>query len=339
MEASGVIDATVIEEALAAMRGVDRSVISARIGLGGGALFENQRFLPLATFTALLDVAAEETHDPLLGLHIGKLFEIDGLGILSQLFRSAGTVGDAIEKFTCYFPVLQSNTRTALTVDNGLSRFSYTITDMTVRNRWHDSDFTETVFCKMLGAAIEGDWRPSCIDFEHADEGHLPTYQSHFGCSLRFGRRENAIYFPAAQLHRPIPHSDDRLHAKIEADIRGFMSDGQARLDLIASIKAWIIAALVQGTSTDIEDAAADFGMSLRSLQRKLLKFGVHFTDLRNQVRIEIAKTLLATTLLPIPVIAERMRFSETSAFCRSFKNMSGDTPAHYRELARLTSV
>ncbi|CUX05140.1 hypothetical protein AGR1C_pAt20146 [Agrobacterium fabacearum TT111] len=66
MEASGVIDATVIETALATMDGIDRSVIAARIGLAGGALFGNQRFLPLATFTALLDVAAEEHAIPCL---------------------------------------------------------------------------------------------------------------------------------------------------------------------------------------------------------------------------------------------------------------------------------
>ncbi|NTE84549.1 AraC family transcriptional regulator [Agrobacterium tumefaciens] len=338
MEASGVIDATVIDTALAAMDGIGRSVITARIGLAGDALFGNQRFLPLATFTALLDVAAEETRDPLLGLHIGKLFEIDGLGVLSQLFRSAGTVGEAIEKFTRYFPVLQSNTRTALTIHDGVARFSYTITDMTVRNRTQDSDFTETVFCKLLRVAMGDDWRPSSIDFEHA-EGHLPTYQSHFGCKLRFSRGENAIYFPASQLHSPIPRANNRLHARIEADVSDVISSGQARLDLIASIKAWIIAALVRGEPMDVDDAADDFGMSLRSLQRKLLELGVNFIDLRNQVRIEIAKTLLSTTPLPIPVIAERMRFSETSAFCRSFKNMSGYTPAHYRDITRLPLV
>lgn len=339
MEASGVIDATVIETALATMDGIDRSVIAARIGLAGGALFGNQRFLPLATFTALLDVAAEETRDPLLGLHVGKLFEVDGLGDLSKLFRSAGTVGEATEKFTRYFPVLQSNTRTALTIDNGIARFSYTITDMTVRNRTQDSDFTETVFCKMLRAAIGHDWRPSSIDFEHAAEGHLPTYQSHFGCKLRFSRRENAIYFPAHELHAPILRADDRLHARIEADISDVISNGQARLDIIASIKAWIVAALVRGAPVDAEDAANDFGMSLRSLQRKLLELGVNFIDLRHQVRIEIAKTLLSNTSLPIPVIAEQMRFSETSAFCRSFKKLSGSTPARYRDDARLSPV
>ena len=82
----------------------------------------------------------------------------------------------------------------------------------------------------------------------------------------------------------------------------------------MAALKAWI-AALCQHGRLDIAEVAVDFGMSLRSFQRKLAEHGVVYADLRNHVRMEIAKSLLANTHLSLPIIAEQIGYSELGAF------------------------
>ncbi|WP_226951307.1 AraC family transcriptional regulator [Rhizobium terrae] len=334
MESSGVIAASVIDGVLSTIhtRGMDRQTIAARVGIGDEALLKAQHFLPLTTFTSILEIAAEEKSDPLLALSLGKVFKFDGLGMVARVFHTAPTLGEGIEKFVRYFPALQSNTNSALNIENGLARFSYSIKDATIRDRVQDAVFTEMVFCSMLEATIGAGWRPSCIDFEHLPGEHLAIYQAHFACPLRFGRRENAIFFPAQQLDRPLDQYDFHLQARLEIELGELIDGDDARLDLITSIKAWITAALCRSASLDIEDAARDFGMSLRSFQRKLSECGVNYADIRNSVRIQIARSMLASTTLQIPVISQYLGYSEPSAFCRSFKHLTGDTPVGYRQ-------
>jgi len=334
VESSGVIAASVIDGVLSTIdsRGMDRQTIAARVGISDDALLKAQHFLPLTTFTSILEIAAEEKSDPLLALSLGKVFKFDGLGTVARVFHAAPTLGEGIEKFVRYFPAVQSNTNSALGVENGLARFSYSIKDTTIRHRVQDAVFTEMVFCSMLEATIGDGWRPSCIDFEHLPGEHLATYQSHFACPVRFGRRENAIFFSARHLDRPLDKHDFRLQARLETELADLIDGKDARLDLITSIKAWITAALCRSASIDIEDAAHDFGMSLRSFQRKLSELGVNYADVRNSVRMQIARGMLASTSLQIPVISQYLGYSEPSAFCRSFKHLTGDTPVGYRQ-------
>lgn len=334
VQSSGVIAASVIDGVLSTIdsRGMDRQTIAARVGISDDALLKAQHFLPLTTFTSILEIAAEEKSDPLLALSLGKVFKFDGLGTVARVFHAAPTLGEGIEKFVRYFPAVQSNTNSALGVENGLARFSYSIKDTTIRHRVQDAVFTEMVFCSMLEATIGDGWRPSCIDFEHLPGEHLATYQSHFACPVRFGRRENAIFFSARHLDRPLDKHDFRLQARLETELADLIDGKDARLDLITSIKAWITAALCRSASIDIEDAAHDFGMSLRSFQRKLSELGVNYADVRNSVRMQIARGMLASTSLQIPVISQYLGYSEPSAFCRSFKHLTGDTPVGYRQ-------
>jgi AraC-like DNA-binding protein len=80
-----------------------------------------------------------------------------------------------------------------------------------------------------------------------------------------------------------------------------------------------------------MEHAASDFGMSLRSFQRRLAELNINYLELRNEVRCQLAKRLLGMTSMPITSIALYLGYSETSAFCRHFKNMCGVSPSHFR--------
>lgn len=340
MEMSGVIATTVLEGLLVTLGkyGIDGDTMSARVGIGNPTLYGACDGTPLAAFTSILEAVSEEQNDPIIGLTLGKLFDSHGLGVITQLFRSAPTLGDGLDRLIRFFPVIQSNTRSTLTVENGQARFSYAITDHTVRHRIQDADFTETVMCALIRESLGGEWHPTCIDFEHSvGDRHASDrqaiYSSHFGCSVRFDRRENAIFFPSSYLDNPMKRRDDNLFGCIEHELGSEMRRSDFRLDLMGSIKAWLAASLCRSTSINIEDAASDFGMSLRSFQRKLYDLGVNYADLRNSVRIQIAQTMLASTAMPIPVIASQLGYSEPSAFARSFRHLTGQTPARYREL------
>ncbi|HEY0125398.1 MAG TPA: AraC family transcriptional regulator [Rhizobium sp.] len=89
-----------------------------------------------------------------------------------------------------------------------------------------------------------------------------------------------------------------------------------------------------RSVTVDIEYAASDFGMSLRSFQRNLAEHGVNYLDVKNKVRRQIAKCMLSETSLPVTTIAFYLGYSETSAFSRAFKQQAGISPLDYRTQA-----
>ncbi|GAB2694093.1 helix-turn-helix domain-containing protein [Paenibacillus thermoaerophilus] len=59
---------------------------------------------------------------------------------------------------------------------------------------------------------------------------------------------------------------------------------------------------------------------------------GVNFVDYLVEYRMTIAKQLLETTNDKVSEIAERLRYTNTSAFIRTFRRIVGMTPGQYRE-------
>ncbi|QKP78849.1 AraC family transcriptional regulator [Methyloligella sp. GL2] len=313
---------------------MDPQEVSARAGIGNASLYGQSHFLPLLSFTSILEMVSEHKNDPAFGAKLGKSFDFGSLGAVNQIFLTAPTLGAGIEQFIRYFPTLQTNTVCGLSVSGDLARFSYFIQDHTVKHRIQDANFTEAVLCSMFEAVLGKGWRPSCVELAHSGGDDVSSYIEQFSCPMRFERRDNAILFPADCLEKPSAYADPMLHRALEEELRETLQHKTSHTDFATSVKGWITSALCNSSSTDIHLAAIDFGMSQRSFQRKLSEHGVNYIGLRNTVRMEIAKCMLALTSLPIPEIAYHLGYSETSAFARSFKNLAAETPARFREIA-----
>lgn len=333
MRESSIINVGIVEALLStiALKGGNADVLAARFGLPSRE--DEAEDWPLAKFTAILEAAAMEKGDPLFGLTLGRAFRLSGLGPIAALMLASPTGADAFAKFTRYFPAFQNNTTYGFSTSNDVARLSYLITDPTVKMRQQDALFTMALEHSILTEVLGMDVRPACIDFQHLPEkdADIGGYRNFFNCDVRFGRKENAIYFPTSSLSEAGRYADPQSSAKLEADLVDAIRVKERQLNLSTSIEAWMTSALSAGTSIDVENAASDFGMSLRSFQRKLSESEINYLELRNNVRCQIARCLLRMTRMPITSIALYLGYSETSAFCRHFKRMCGISPSHFR--------
>ncbi|MGD8481580.1 MAG: helix-turn-helix domain-containing protein [Gammaproteobacteria bacterium] len=89
---------------------------------------------------------------------------------------------------------------------------------------------------------------------------------------------------------------------------------------------------LMDGTPS-IDTVAAIFGLSRRTLQRKLKEENSTYARVLSQARFERAKGELADLDRPLTDIALRVGYSEQSAFNRAFRSWTGIAPGAYREL------
>ena len=87
------------------------------------------------------------------------------------------------------------------------------------------------------------------------------------------------------------------------------------------------------------EELAAEFHVSPRTLLRRLRDEGSQYQELLDQVRQELACWLLVHTEVSVEAVAERLGYSDTSNFSRTFRRWLGMPPNAFRALRKPPAV
>ena len=119
--------------------------------------------------------------------------------------------------------------------------------------------------------------------------------------------------------------------------LRDFLTDPQIKLrvpgpgvdEVSAKVRSHLHA--TKPAWPDLDATAVELFMSPASLQRKLAKEGVTFQTIKDELRRDLAITYLKTTAMSLKELADRLGFSESSAFQRAFKMWTGTAPGSYR--------
>lgn len=108
----------------------------------------------------------------------------------------------------------------------------------------------------------------------------------------------------------------------------------QARLDASAAFTHKVRVLIHQQLDSGRARAtiiATELHMSRQTLYKKLKQENQTFAALLDQVRRESAMVYLGNPEHSLTDVAQRLGFSELSAFSRAFKRWMGQSPAHYR--------
>lgn len=136
----------------------------------------------------------------------------------------------------------------------------------------------------------------------------------------------SSITVPSADLL-----STNAVYQKIMQVVEG----QHARYQEAFSVSSRVCDALANGV-VEQGDIAAQMGVSVATLRRRLSREGVSFRDLRRKILNETAKRLLSEHK-PVADVAEILGFSEIRAFNRAFRDWNGITPkAFVRSSERL---
>ncbi len=147
----------------------------------------------------------------------------------------------------------------------------------------------------------------------------------------RYDAPRLALVFDAALLRSPLMRG--------EADIDGFVAGapgvllgGQVRAAGIDDqVRRVVELGLREGRQVTGREIAERLAFSLPTVRRKLADQGTSLRALREQVVRDAAIAALADGEEPLVRIAERLGFSEPSAFTRAFRRWTGQPPSAYR--------
>lgn len=174
------------------------------------------------------------------------------------------------------------------------------------------------------------------VDFTGDSPERLEKYEELFGCPLYFNQTNDLLYFDSECLAWPIVHTEHSLREFLRTapyqlllmDNRG---DGN---NLSAQVKAMIGHDFSEGFP-GFETIASALNMSAPTLRRRLKREGTTFQQLKDEARCEAAILCLDRPELSINEVALQMGFTDPSAFHRSFKKWTQQTPGQFRASRR----
>jgi AraC-like DNA-binding protein len=169
------------------------------------------------------------------------------------------------------------------------------------------------------------------VTFAHAAGYPVAAYESLFGCPVRFGADESALWFERDTTRRPLARRDPLALRYLEAHAAQMLAAVPApQPALLAQVREAILIELAT-SGAELARVAKRLAMSTRTLQRRLEEHDTSYQDLVDDVRSAMARTLLRDRARSIIDVAFELGYADLKGFYRAFRRWTNTTPAEWR--------
>lgn len=170
------------------------------------------------------------------------------------------------------------------------------------------------------------------VDFTGDPPEQPEKYEELFHCPIYYNQPNDLLYFDSACLAWPVVHTEHSLREFLRtAPYQMLIMDSHPDSNnLSAQVRAMIGHDFSEGFPS-FEMISNALNMSAPTLRRRLKREGITFQQLKDEARCEAAKLCLNRHELSINEVALQMGFTDPSAFHRSFKKWTGQTPGQFR--------
>lgn len=165
------------------------------------------------------------------------------------------------------------------------------------------------------------------IHFQHNPRFALAKYEAAFGCAVEFGKPNTRMEIAARQVFRPSPQANSRLFDAATVRYQqpaNWMAEGREHL----AHSYFYLSNEIDKSPPTLDRMAQSFGMSERTLRRKLVEENYPFRELLDLVRQDLCKLYFLEDQRSLSEIALLLGYSELSAFTRAFKRWFGHAPS-----------
>lgn len=290
-------------------------------------------FAPSRHWDRLWAWATKHDADPLLAARVALAVPSGAFGALDYFVATAPTLHVALQSLQYIFPAISDGTRILLAqTDDGLCRLRLFLP---IEGVPYKALFTLGVLLARFLAATNGSFEPQRIYVTQGLKTRAAC-QRLFGAPIVCSAARPGFDFGAKRAHQPLATADASLHAALQAQLRAtfFRQDDAAcsqGLTYAVAERLWL---QLGRTACDLSATAASFGLSPRTLLRRLEAEHTTYKALLCRVRVDLGQTLMAEGVLPLSAIAQRLGYAEQSAWTRAFRSSVGVAPSVWRQRA-----
>jgi AraC-like DNA-binding protein len=305
---------------------LDPAPILAKVSIAPHILEDQFNWLPLEKFALALTLAAQATGDQCFGLKYGSTTNF--ANPLGYLIASAPDLKTALRSFIHYQRVFNSNVA-SLSEPSGAARIEWTY-PVTMCSVTQLTDFVLMRFMRRIQSAAGPSWRSLSVGVTHHEPSDREEYERRLGARIVFDQSYNSIVIASATLNLPMPNADPNLFNLVARFCEQELAQQKSEEDPLNRVRDAILRCLQRG-SISPRRVADELGVTPGSLHRLLKSQGTSFQRLFDDTRRRLAHRYLFESSLTLTDIAQRVGYSELSAFSRAARRWFGASPRSIR--------
>ncbi len=311
-------------------RGVRAEELYRAVNLDPSLLDDPDNRIPFSQFVALYENAARLTGDDAFGLHVGEISTPELFDVLGYVVINSPTLGEALNRLVRYHSIWSDGALFRLDVSGSRACLTYEYAESQGSPRRHDCEMTFSIAVSFARRVTGVDWAPVEVSFQHPKPQSTDEHRRIFRAPVLFSRPSNDLILDSALLGLPITMADPGLCDILDRQARELLARLPHEDSLANQVRGLLTETLKAGDSR-LETLSQRFGVSPRTLQRRLRDEGTSHQELLDEVRKELSKRYLMEPELAICEVAYLLGFSEPSAFHRAFRRWTGITPKAFR--------
>jgi len=333
----GTISIRFVDEALVCIRqrGLDQNSLLSQAGISPELLASPQARVSSLHYGKLWQLIAQTLDDEFFGMDSHRM-KVGSFTLLCHAVIHSDTLERALKRSLRFLRILLDDLSGELQCADGVAHivlrdrtdtpgaaaappqraFAYGTYLMIVHG----------LACWLVGRRIplsRGDFR--CAEPPYSDEWRVL-----FSQDLHFDQAHSGICFPASFLSMPNVQNERTMKAFLRSAPANFLVKYKNSTSLSAQIRRRL-REIPPAAWPDFATLSHQLHASAATLRRRLDEEGQSYRTIMDDLRRDLAISLLAETQLSVLNIAGELGFSESSAFHRAFKKWTGARPGEYR--------
>ena len=297
-----------------------------------------EQMLPARSVVTVLEQSAEASGCPTFGLMMAERRQLSDIGLISLLIVHQPTLGDALDVLAEYRNRINSNLSLQIEAhDDTVFLREHFALDPPLFSR-QVGDLALGVLYKVCRAVMPDHWRPQCISFsyERPASADRAIYDRLFDCPVHFGADFDGIVVDKADLSRRNPLANMAMATHARELVCGMLTPAQRT---VAEEVEQSIRILLPAGRASISEVAHSLGTNVRTLQRRLERENVAFSDLLDRVRVQQVGHHFATPHLRLTDVAHLLGYSSLASFSTWYRGRFNQTPTAARRESRQSAA
>lgn len=300
------------------------------VGLDREAIEDPSFRIPYADMMLLSEQAARMTQDAAFGLHVGERVDQHEYGLIGDAITTSATLGEALRRLVRYLPIWTNVGAFSLEVEGPGAHFQWEFSERSLPEPRHDCEMTLATLARFNSSSVGSHCKPREVWFQHARPKDTTEHARIFRAPVHFGMPTNALLLDRRLLDTPLSTADPNTHAAIIEAAEQLLARPCTETSFSQRVLSFVRRELSNG-GFDLETAARHFGLSRRTLQRRLEQESCSYRQLVQQARQDLSQYLLCSANRTATETAYALGYSEPSAFQRAFQKWHGMPPGAYR--------
>ena len=307
--------------------GLDPFAMLSRAGLHPSALNDPENWLPASRILSLLDDSASRSGRDDFSVLLGECRTFASLGPVSLLLKHETTLRSTMTAMIDFRSLLNELLQLDLRVAGRSAILEWGL--IPGLRSSHGINLLAAVAYRVLVDGASFDWRPECIHFRHRPPKDMASFARVFRCPVEFDSTFDGMSFSRTDLQLANAFADPELaaHARRLLNLMPAMRRDETMEDRARAL----IPMLFAKGNVEAPALADLLGVSVRTLQRRLLDEGKPFRVLLNEVRRDLAVRYLEDSGQSVGAIANQLGYSTQASFARWFTSEFGQSPREWR--------